>query len=136
MKVCRGLNEARLTHTSGELCVAGNDAPVWTTEKYRYQVLCLWPEKLWKQRKIQRKCAKHGMEYLRGSGIWRLSSKRKKGKSPSFPPPVTPPLRRGEVGEMIPVTPSEAFEWLPHALHRSCSQIQVLQRVCETRTSG
>lgn len=91
--------------------------------------------------KSQRKCAKnicisHGMEYPRGSGIWRLSSKRKKGKSPSFPPPVTPPLRRGEVGEMIPVTPSEAFEWLPHALHRSCSQIQVLQRVCETRASG
>ena len=47
-------------HTSGELC-AGNYAPVWTTEKYRYQVLGAWPEKLWKQRKIATEVCK---EYL------------------------------------------------------------------------
>ena len=36
----------------GNLCVAGNYAPVWTAEKFRYQVLGAWPEKLWKQRKL------------------------------------------------------------------------------------
>lgn len=48
-------------HTSGELCVAGNYAPVWTTETYRYQVLGAWPEKLWKQQKISTEVYK---EYL------------------------------------------------------------------------
>ena len=36
----------------GNLCVAGNYAPVWTDECFRYQVLGAWPEKLWKQRKL------------------------------------------------------------------------------------
>lgn len=38
--------------SAGHLCVAGNYAPVWTDECYRYQVLGAWPEKLWKQRKL------------------------------------------------------------------------------------
>lgn len=36
----------------GSLCVAGNYFPCWTAEKFRYQVLGAWPEKLWKQRKL------------------------------------------------------------------------------------
>lgn len=60
MKVYRGLNEARLN-----CCVAGNYAPVWTTEKYRYQVLCLWPEKLWKQRKIPTEVCKEYLHFTR-----------------------------------------------------------------------
>ena len=35
-----------------EVCVAGNYFPCWTQEKFRYQVLGAWPEKLWKQRKL------------------------------------------------------------------------------------
>ena len=34
------------------LCVAGNYEPAWTSAKCRYQVLGQWPEKLWKQYKL------------------------------------------------------------------------------------
>ena len=36
----------------GQACVAGNYAPCWTLERFRYQVLGGWPEKLWKLRKL------------------------------------------------------------------------------------
>ena len=34
----------------GSPCVLGNYAPVWTEERFRYEVLGDWPEKLWKKR--------------------------------------------------------------------------------------
>ena len=36
----------------GDICVAGNYAPCWTSMRFRYQVLGRWPETLWKQRKV------------------------------------------------------------------------------------
>jgi hypothetical protein len=36
----------------GDLCVAGNYAPCWTTGAFKYEVKGAWPEKLWKQRKL------------------------------------------------------------------------------------
>ena len=53
------IGTARLS--CGGLCVAGNYAPVWTDELFRYQVLGAWPEKLWKQRKVTTEVYK---EYL------------------------------------------------------------------------
>ena len=41
-----------VSNTGGEPCVRGNYEPVWTQQRYRYQVLGAWPEKLWKQRKL------------------------------------------------------------------------------------
>ena len=37
---------------SGDLCVAANYEPCWTTAARTYQVLGKWPEALWKQRKL------------------------------------------------------------------------------------
>jgi hypothetical protein len=38
--------------TRGDICVAGNYMPCWTTSRFRYAVPGRWPEKLWKARKL------------------------------------------------------------------------------------
>ena len=38
---------------AGEQCVDGNYEPAWTNAKCKYQVLGAWPEKLWKQYKLE-----------------------------------------------------------------------------------
>jgi len=44
--------EGTCTNEDGTPCVAGNYGPVWSQERFTYQVLGAWPEKLWKQRKL------------------------------------------------------------------------------------
>ena len=60
------IGTARLS--CGGLCVAGNYAPVWTDELFRYQVLGAWPEKLWKQRKVTTEVYKEYL-YLTRDGV-------------------------------------------------------------------
>ena len=36
----------------GELCVAGNYFPAWTTGKFKYEVKARWAESLWRRRKL------------------------------------------------------------------------------------
>ena len=45
------------TNEDGTPCVAGNYGPVWSQERFTYQVLGAWPEKLSLRYASKKKCA-------------------------------------------------------------------------------